>query len=192
VIVRPEATTLMTPPEGFFVLTGGPGSGKTALVEALRARGYSCSVEAGRGVIQHQVAIQGPALPWLDPFLFAEMMLSWEMRSYDLAKQAPGPIFFDRGVPDVQGYLQLLNLPVPSHIRKASQIFRYNPTVFITPPWKEIFQQDRERKQDFDEAVRTYETMRETYTALDYRLIEVPRTSVEERLAFLLNHVPAA
>jgi predicted ATPase len=182
----------MTPPEGFFVLTGGPGSGKTALVEALRARGYACSAEAGRGVIQHQVAIQGPALPWLDPILFAEVMLSWEMRSYDLAQQTPGPVFFDRGVPDVQGYLQLLNFPVPSHIRRASQIFRYNPIVFIAPPWKEIFREDRERKQDFDEAVRTYETMRETYSELDYRLIEMPRTSVEERLGFLLNHVPAA
>ena len=182
----------MTPSESFFVLTGGPGSGKTALVEALRAHGYACSVEAGRGVIQHHVAIQGPALPWLDPILFAEMMLSWEMRSYDLAKQTAGPVFFDRGVPDVLGYLQLLNLPVPSHIRKAAEIFRYNLRVFIAPPWKEIFQQDRERKQDFDEAVRTYETMRETYTALNYQLIEIPRTSVEERLGFLLNHVPTA
>jgi len=183
---------LMTAPQGFFVLTGGPGSGKTALVEALRARGYACSVEAGRGVIQHQVAIQGPALPWLDPILFAEMMLSWEMRSYDLAQQTPGPVFFDRGVPDVQGYLQLLKFPVPSHILKASHIFRYNSTVFIAPPWKEIFRQDRERKQDFDEAVRTYETMRAIYTELNYHLIEIPRTSIEERLDFLLNRVLTA
>jgi len=191
--MRLEVTImLMTPPERFFVLTGGPGSGKTALVEALRARGYAGSVEAGRGVIQHHVAIQGPALPWLDPILFAEMMLSWEMRSYDLAQQTPGPVFFDRGVPDVQGYLQLLHLPVPRHLRLASQIFRYNPTVFIAPPWKEIFRQDRERKQDFEEAVRTYETMRETYTELNYHPIEIPRTSVEERLGFLLNHVPTA
>ena len=180
---------LMTPPDSFFVLTGGPGSGKTALVEALRARGYACYVEDGRGVIRHHVAIQGPALPWLDPMLFAEMMLSWEMRSYDLAQQTPGPVFFDRGVPDVQGFLQLLNFPVASHMRKASQIFRYNPTVFIAPPWKEIFRQDRERKQDFEEAVRTCETMREIYTELNYHLIEIPRTSVEERLGFLLNHV---
>lgn len=66
----------MASSESFFVLTGGPGSGKAALVEALRARGYACSVEAGRGVIQHHIAIQGPALPGLDPILFAEMMLS--------------------------------------------------------------------------------------------------------------------
>ena len=116
-------------------------------------------------------------------------MLSWEMRSYDLAQRTPGPVFFDRGVPDVQGYLQLLNFPVASHIRKASQIFRYNPTVFIAPPWKEIFRQDRERKQDFEEAVRTCETMREIYTGLNYQLIEIPCASVEERLGFLLNHV---
>lgn len=31
--------------------------------------------------------------------------------------------------------------------------------------------------------------MREVYTELNYHLIEIPRTSVEERLGFLLNHV---
>ncbi len=59
------------------------------------------------------MAIGGRALPWVDPALFAEMMLVWEMRSYHLAEQQAGLVFFDRGVPDVLGYLRLLNLPVP-------------------------------------------------------------------------------
>src|SRR6476646_4988836 len=59
----------------YFVITGGPGSGKTALIEALRSRGYACSNEAGRVIIQDQVAIDGRALPWRDPLLFAELML---------------------------------------------------------------------------------------------------------------------
>ena len=41
----------------FHVLTGGPGSGKTTLIEALRRAGHACSVEAGRAIIQDQVAI---------------------------------------------------------------------------------------------------------------------------------------
>lgn len=48
----------------FFVLTGGPGSGKTTLIEALRSAGFATSVEAGRGIIRDQLAIGGPALPW--------------------------------------------------------------------------------------------------------------------------------
>ena len=47
--------------ERFFVVTGGPGSGKSALIEGLQRSGFARSVEAGRGVIQDQVAIAGAA-----------------------------------------------------------------------------------------------------------------------------------
>jgi predicted ATPase len=173
----------------FFVVTGGPGSGKSSLIDALRQSGYARSVEAGRGIIQDQTAIGGCALPWVDPTLFAEMMLCWEMRSYQMAEQQSGKVFFDRGVPDVLGYLRLLNLPVPEHMQKAANTFRYHRRVFIAPPWPEIFRQDDERKQSFDEAVRTYDAMVATYTACGYDLIEIPRVRLEERVHFVLRSV---
>jgi predicted ATPase len=173
----------------FYIVTGGPGSGKTALIEALRARGYSCSVEAGRGIIQDQVKIEGLALPWRDPLLFAELMLSWEMRSYHAAEEATGPVFFDRGVPDVLGYLRLVGTPAPEHIRNAAHAFRYNSSVFVAPPWRDIFRQDHERKQDFDEAVRTYDALVATYAELGYRLVEIPQSPVEERVSFVLGQM---
>jgi predicted ATPase len=173
----------------FYVITGGPGSGKTAIIDVLRSRGYPCSVEAGRGIIADQVAIDGPALPWRGPVLFSELMLSWEMRSYHDAKQTSGPVFFDRGVPDVLGYLRLMNIPPPEHMRSAATKFRYNRTVFIAPPWPEIFRQDRERKQDFDEAVRTFEALVATYNELDYTLVEIPRLPIEDRVLFLLDRL---
>lgn len=173
----------------FFVVTGGPGSGKSSLIDALRQSGYARSVEAGRGTIQDQTAIGGRALPWVDPALFAEMMLCWEMRSYHMAEHQSGKVFFDRGVPDVLGYLCLLNLPVPEHMQKAANTFRYHRRVFIAPPWPEIFRQDGERKQSFDEAVRTYDAMVATYTACGYDLIEIPRVRLEERVYFVLQSV---
>lgn len=175
----------------FFVLTGGPGSGKTTLIERLAAKGFATSVEAGRGIIRDQVAISGTALPWNDPALFAELMLSWEMRSHALATATPGPVFFDRGVPDVIGYLRLVGLPVPGHIEKAAREFRYNPKVFILPHWPEIFAQDSERRQDEDEARRTHASMVETYTASGYERVEVPKAPVEQRLAFILENTGA-
>ncbi|HTS05998.1 MAG TPA: AAA family ATPase [Candidatus Eisenbacteria bacterium] len=173
----------------FHVITGGPGSGKTSLIEALQSRGFMCSIEAGRGIIQDQVAIGGSALPWRDRMLFAELMLQWEMRSYHLAEPGTGPVFFDRGVPDVLGYLRLIGLPVPEHIRKAAKEFRYHQTVFIAPPWREIFHQDIERKQDFDEALRTYESLFETYKELEYELVELPRVTVQDRVKFILDRL---
>jgi predicted ATPase len=173
----------------FFVVTGGPGSGKSTLIEALAQAGFGWSVEAGRGIIQDQVAIGGRALPWTDPALFAEMMLAWEMRSYRIAQEQTGAIFFDRGVPDVAGYLRLMKLPVPKYLEQAVESFRYHSRVFIAPPWEEIFQQDRERKQDFAEAVRTFESLATTYTGYGYELVELPRASVEVRARFVLQSV---
>jgi predicted ATPase len=135
------------------------------------------------------LTIGGSALPWSDRRLFAEMMLCWEMRSYRMAEHETGRVLFDRGVPDVLGYLRLLNLPAPAHMRKAASTFRYNRRVFIAPPWREIFQQDRERKQDFDEAVRTYDALAATYTEWGYALVEIPCVPVDERVRFLLNKI---
>lgn len=170
----------------FFVLTGGPGSGKTTLIEALAKRGFATTVEAGRGIIRDQQAIGGAALPWADRALFAELMLSWEMRSYQAARGEKGPMFFDRGVPDTMGYLRLCGLTVPDHIRNATRRFRYNRRVFIAPPWPDIFEQDAERKQTPDEAERTFQALRKVYAELGYELLELPRAPVETRLRMIL------
>ena len=176
----------------FIVVTGGPGSGKSTLIDALEGAGFGRTLEAGRGIIQEQMTIGGRALPWIDPALFAEMMLAWEMRSYRAAEKQAGTIFFDRGVPDVAGYLRLMKLPVPQHVKKATEIFRSHSRVLIAPPWEEIFRQDRERKQDFGEAVRTYEALASTYAELGYELVELPRADVDARVQFvgrMLNSV---
>jgi predicted ATPase len=171
-----------------IVLTGGPGSGKSTLLDALAQAGHSCSGEAGRSIIQQQMQIDGRGLPWSNPELYAELQLCWEIRSYHLALEHSGLVYFDRGIPDILGYLRVVGLPVPDHVAKAIELFRYNRRVFIAPPWPEIYRQDRERRQSFEDAVATYEAMVETYEAAGYELVILPRTPVEERLKFILGH----
>ncbi|WP_274628382.1 AAA family ATPase [Arvimicrobium flavum] len=173
----------------YIVLTGGPGAGKTTTLDLLKAAGYSGTVEAGRAIIKDQQAIDGPALPWRDPALFAEHMLAWEMRSHALAAGTAGVTFFDRGVPDVIGYLRLSGLPVPPHVERAAHVFRYSPRVFVFPPWRAIFGQDAERKQDFAEAERTFEAVRGAYLDLGYACVEVPPAPPPQRAAFILQSV---
>lgn len=175
-----------------IVLTGGPGSGKTTLLEALATAGHATSPEAGRAIIRRQQAIDGEALPWKDRALFAELMLDRELEVHARAESADGPVFFDRGVPDVVGYLTLCGLPVPAHMERAAQDIRYDRRVFIAPVWPEIFGQDAERKQDLDEARRTFDAMAETYPRFGYELIELPRAPVAERLDFVLTTLTAA
>ncbi|MCP1290250.1 AAA family ATPase [Chromobacterium sp. S0633] len=170
-----------------LVLTGGPGAGKTALLEALRDAGFSVMDEAGRAVIQDQALIGGRALPWVDPGAFAEAMLAWELRSLRLAEGLPGPVFFDRGLPDVLGYLDLQGLPIPAHMQAAAERFPYHRQVFLLPPWREIFIQDQERKQGFAEAERTCAAMERTYRRLAYQIIEVPPAPLAQRLRFVIE-----
>lgn len=173
----------------FFVLTGGPGSGKSTLLAALAARGHQVAPEAGRAVIRQQKRIDGPALPWRDRAAFAEAMLAFDMRSHEEHAAVAGPVFFDRGVPDVAGYLTQCGLPAPGHVARACALYRYNPLVFVAPPWAEIYGTDAERRQDWDEAVRTHAAMLRTYESLGYRLMELPRSDVEGRADFVLEQV---
>jgi predicted ATPase len=74
-------------------------------------------------------------------------------------------------------------------VQKAAAEFLYHQTVFIAPPWREIFRQDIERKQDFDEAQRTYESLFKTYQELGYELVDLPRAAVEDRVQLILDRV---
>ena len=175
----------------FFVLTGGPGAGKTTVLDLLRDEGHSGTVEAGRAVIRQQSAIDGPSLPWKDPAIFADHMQTWEMRSHEIARENGGVTFFDRGVPDVIGYLRLSGLPVPIHVERAAERYRYNRRVFVFPPWEKIYRPDEERHQDFDEAGRTFEFVRDAYRDVDYQCIEVPMLTPDERKRFILEQIRA-
>jgi predicted ATPase len=172
-------------PSQLFVVSGGPGAGKTTLIDALERAGYARTIEAGRGVIQDQVAIGGRALPWIDPQAFAELMLCWEMRSYRIASALTGPVLCDRGVLDVVGYLRLMGLKVPDHMERAARQLRYDRRVFIAEPWPAIFTQDAERKQTLAEAEESYRAAISTYRDYDYELVMLPRASVAERVRFV-------
>lgn len=177
---------MTTQNDRFHVLTGGPGAGKTTLLEALRARGFATTEEAGRGVIREEVEASGDALPWLDRERFAERMFAWELRSYRDAERRSGQVFFDRGLPDTIGYLRLEGLEVPAWMEEEAWRLRYNGRVFIAPPWPQIYGRDEERRQNWDVAVRTYEVMAETYGDLGYTLLELPKADVEARADFVI------
>jgi len=170
--------------KNFFVLTGGPGSGKSTLIDALRDRDIACMPETGRRIIQTQVAIGGDALPWANPMQYAQMDLGVGLVAY--CETDPNrKTLFDRGILDPLGFLMAIGRDIPDFMREAARQFRYNQTVFIAPPWKEIYARDAERKQDFAEASATYDAMIKVYGEAEYNLVELPRASVQDRAAFV-------
>lgn len=169
-----------------YVVTGGPGSGKSTLVAGLEKAGYSCSAEISREMIKAEVAKGSACLPWLDILCFSDkvihqMVVQWNLKSGNTLT------FFDRGIPDVIAYLRIADLPVPSVYEDSLVLHPYEKQVFILPPWREIYVNDSERWQSFEEASLIYEAIRDTYLAYGYTLVEVPRVSEEERIAFILG-----
>jgi predicted ATPase len=173
----------------FFVITGGPGSGKTSLIAALD--GIHRMPEAGRAIIQQEQAAGGSALPWKDPLEFAEKMLARDIAAWEAARHLEGPVIFDRGIPDVVGYLQWSGITIPEYLTRAAAAHSYNRRVFLAPAWPEIFIQDAERKQTLSEAEATCRVMREVYAGLGYELVELPLVSIAERAAFVRAAISA-
>lgn len=172
----------------YYIITGGPGVGKTTLLQELGRSGLHCIPEVARRIIQEQMARHGDALPWKNRELYKTLMLEGSSAVY---RQADPAIvtFFDRGIPDVLAYAKLAGLTITDTLLSATTLFRYNPVVFILPPWKAIYTTDTERKQSWEEALATFEVMKETYSACGYTLAEVPRLPVAERARFVLEHI---
>jgi predicted ATPase len=175
-----------------FVITGGPGAGKTTVLRELEARGFHSVSEVARQLIQEQVRVGGTALPWADRTLYARRMLERSIQSYQEHTPDLIPTFFDRGIPDTLGYARLIGLRDETFIRNACDQYRYEPIVFSAPAWKEIYETDSERKQDFAEAEQTCALLVRIYQECGYEVLEIPRASAQERAEFIVKHVRKA
>jgi predicted ATPase len=164
------------------------------LIDRLAARGFATVDEAGRAILREQAESGGDATHTGDAAAFGELMLARGIADY--RRMAAGdpdePVFFDRGIAELTGYWQLMGLQVPPHVREAAAQYRTNALVFLAPPWREIYRQDAERKQDWDEAVRTFERVRDAYDEAGYMTVEIPKDTVARRLSFVLAEADAA
>lgn len=176
--------------ENLFVITGGPGVGKTAIIEELQRRNYATVPEVARQIIQEQVLSKGTAVPWADTRSYTELMLSRSIDAFLSLDSSTFPTFCDRGIPDTLCYVRIIEHADIATIERACQQFRYNRRVFLLPPWEEIYKTDTERKQTFAEAIQVYEQMRRTYEDCSYEVCEVPIGPVITRTAFILASVP--
>jgi predicted ATPase len=170
-----------------IVLTGGPGTGKTSIVNALKTKGHFCFEEISREIIQEEMEKGSDVLPWDNLDAFSERVISGRLKQYESAPE--GISFYDRSIVDSIAYLHLDELPVNTDWHQLALSHQYNKVVFITPPWKEIYETDNERKESFNKLIDLHEILWHTYEEYGYRLVEVPRMTIEERVNFIENQL---
>lgn len=176
----------------YFIISGGPGSGKSAIIDRLDARGFTTVAESGRAIIREQAESGGNATHTGDAESFGLLMLERGIADYRRMRNEGEPVFFDRGIAELTGYWRLIGKPLPPKVADAAARYRTNGLVFLAPPWREIYRQDKERQQDWDEAVRTFELVRAAYADAGYRTVEIPKDTVARRVSFVLAGADAA
>jgi predicted ATPase len=172
----------------YFVLTGTFGSGKSTLLHLLQTRGIPGVAEPARQILAEQRRLQGDGVPERNSRLFVELMLSRMLNAYGQQEASPGPVLFDRGVPDMLAYAALFGFEFSAG-ENAARLYRYNPRIFVAPAWEQIYCTDDERKAPYSEACGFDDDLRAIYERLGYTLIDLPRAAVEDRADFILDRL---
>lgn len=171
------------------VIIGGPGTGKTTIIEGLLVKGFCCYPEISREVTL-EAKKQGIEQLFLEnPLLFSELLLEGRKKQFHNAQKEPHNIvFLDRGIPDVLAYMHYIGDSYPAFFDQACRDHIYTK-IFLLPPWEDIYISDNERYENFEQAKLIYNHLTETYQKYGYDLIEVPKGTVEERISFILNQL---
>ena len=168
------------------VISGSPGSGKTAVIEGLKNKGYSVFEEFSRSLIKDSQSKGITNLFLSAPLKFSKQLLEVREKQFiDSEKifQAKNQVvFFDRGIHDIHAYLNAIgqeNL----NLKEKVYSFEYD-LVFLLTPWEEIFKKDNERLENFSQAKMYYPYIKKVYS-IQHKVIELPQRSIEERISFI-------
>lgn len=172
-----------------IVIIGGPGTGKSSIINGLVDKGYCCYPEISREVTLEAQKRGIEQLFLEDPLLFSQMLLDGRIKQFNNAQNEPHQwVFIDRGIPDIVAYLDFIGDDYPTHFIDACNENVYTK-IFILPPWEAIYKSDSERYENFEQAKEIQEHLKQTYINYGYDLIEVPKDSVDNRILFILDKI---
>jgi len=172
-----------------IVVTGGPGTGKSTVINELANRNYTCMLEISREVTLNARKNGVEQLFLTKPLLFSELLIEGRVNQYIEAEKNNNEIvFFDRGIPDVHAYMNYISIDYPNSYITKSNLYRYD-YVFLMSPWEEIYISDNERYENFEQSLAIHNHLERTYKDLNYNIIEVPFGSISDRANFILETI---
>ncbi|NNL15100.1 MAG: ATP-binding protein [Flavobacteriaceae bacterium] len=170
-----------------IVITGGPGTGKSAIIAELLQRGHNCMLEISRQVTLEARKNGTEQLFLTNPLLFSELLLKGRKKQFTEANNSDSElVFMDRGIPDVLAYMDYIGDIYPMEFIETCKTHVYDH-VFILSPWQEIYVSDSERYENFEQAVKIHHHLLNTYERYDYHLIDVPFENVKKRADHILD-----
>lgn len=183
----------------WYVLTGAPGAGKTAIIRHLERDGFGVVEEAATDVIALEQALGRPE-SWLQPGFTDQIVRLQQRREWlaglappaDLAEAgagaAPALTFFDRSVVCTLALSRFLGLPLsPLLAAEVDRVVRealYERSVFFVRNQGFVAPTDA-RRISYAESLAFEEVHEQTYRELGFALIEVPAGPLAERVALV-------
>lgn len=171
----------------WHVITGGPGTGKTVLINLLAKRGYNTVPEAATDIIDEGLA-KGLTIPEIRGDEHA-----WQSKILQriLANEAATPpeqlTFFDRGAQDGLAHLEYYKLAPRDEWNDIKQKNPYK-TVFLLEPLDDVAKQYN-RLEDIKFTRKITGMMHDAYVMAGAKPIMVPAMPPEDRLVFILKHL---
>lgn len=175
----------------WYVITGGPSSGKTTVLNELAKLGYIVNPEAARVLIDEEMAkgksieeIRGPTKGGYPEAEFQKKVLKIKI---DVEKAAPKDkiVFFDRAIPDSIAYYQICGLD-PKEVLKSCRGKVYRKIFFLE---QLPFDQDYARVEDAETIKKLNKLLKESYQNLGYEIIEIPAISVQKQVKKILTEM---
>lgn len=166
-----------------YIITGAPGTGKTSLINALRDNGFYCIEEVSRNIIISEQNNKGNKTPWQDIIGFTNLVYNKTLQ--DLKRTTNKTTFVDRGLADNIAYLKLKKQTINNLFLNFDYKKHYHKTVFMLPLWKDIYIEDPQRLQSFEEAKKLHQLLYKTYTNLGFSINILPKTTISKRITFL-------
>ena len=170
----------------WYVITGGPGSGKTTTVNLLKERGYITTFEHARHYIDTQ-RLKGKTIDEVrkNQQEFQSGVLEMQMEQENQISPDV-QVFLDRAIPDALAYYRFLNLPEDEKLTEALRTVSYKK-VFILDCLSLV--KDYARTEDAAAQKKIHALLMEVYESLGFPVIQVPVLQPEERVDFILKNL---
>lgn len=170
----------------WYVITGGPGSGKTTTVNLLNSRGFKTTIEHARHYIDTQ-RITGKTTAEIraNQVVFQHGVLDMQIaQEKELSRDEV--VFLDRALPDALAYYRFLNLPEDEKISTALKNASYKK-IFILDPLPLV--NDYARTEDLAAQKNLHELLTEVYESLGFPIVHVPILPPEDRVKLILENL---